>query len=741
MRLPNLDDRRWRDLTEEGRNLIPRYAPEWTDFNIHDPGITLLELFASVTEGDIYTLNRVPERHRRKFLALLGITPRSAVPSRTVAAFALDPGASPLTLPATLEVTSDQGSIPFRTLQPVTVADTEIAGLAVDDGTILADVTDAWNHQEPVLMFGRRPVPDAAFYCGFSKPLPIGEETTLYVRLAHGRTDDTERERLIRELIAAREQCSDAPHPCAVGNAPETDDQTGVLRHHSASLTWEIALASGGTVVWRELDPGAGEVVDDTRSLSLDGFVRIRVPAQMSQIQLTPKGVPLHYLRCRLSEGAFDAPPSLQTIAVNAAALEQSIPAGSMLAVAHDAAVSGTPPVPGTRAKFTFSRGADGRINVLTFLPSDAVAPAIFITSWEAPGAGSDGSLGCEMQITDTGTGEPLQTSTLRPSPVVAGTVNVYTMEENGWNSWTIRDDGDASGRTDRHVLLAGDAGVLTFGDGEAGLPVPEGVPIVATYHSTKASAGNVPAGSSLQVADSSHNRALVDLPAVLAAISWVSNPVPATGGADGESIESAEGRALEEMTRRTRAVTVGDYESLARETPGTQIARASAAPDVDGRYPCLHAPGVVTVIVIPNMPTEQPQPSAGLIAVVREYLNRRRIIGTRCEVTGPAYTTISVQAHLQCEQGVDPSRVRRDALTALATFLNPLSGGPDGTGWPFGRDVYRSEILQVLDGIPGVDNVADLGMRADEGPVVCGNICIGPRGLVVNGTHEISAA
>jgi hypothetical protein len=44
--LPNLDDRRWIDLVEEGRSLLPFYAPQWTDHNIHDPGITLLELFS-----------------------------------------------------------------------------------------------------------------------------------------------------------------------------------------------------------------------------------------------------------------------------------------------------------------------------------------------------------------------------------------------------------------------------------------------------------------------------------------------------------------------------------------------------------------------------------------------------------------------------------------------------------------------------------------------------------------------
>lgn len=68
-----LDNRRFDDLVEELRALIPRYAPEWTNHNLSDPGITLIELFCWVTEGLIYRTNRIPEASQRRFLELLGI--------------------------------------------------------------------------------------------------------------------------------------------------------------------------------------------------------------------------------------------------------------------------------------------------------------------------------------------------------------------------------------------------------------------------------------------------------------------------------------------------------------------------------------------------------------------------------------------------------------------------------------------------------------------------------------------
>lgn len=71
LKLPTLDDRRYADLVEEARRLIPIYDPDWTNHNPSDPGITLLELFAWLTEMLLYRLDRVTDEHQRKFLKLL----------------------------------------------------------------------------------------------------------------------------------------------------------------------------------------------------------------------------------------------------------------------------------------------------------------------------------------------------------------------------------------------------------------------------------------------------------------------------------------------------------------------------------------------------------------------------------------------------------------------------------------------------------------------------------------------
>ena len=52
--------------------LIPRFCPEWTDHNVSDPGIALIELFAWMTESMLYRLNQVPEKTHITFLDMVG---------------------------------------------------------------------------------------------------------------------------------------------------------------------------------------------------------------------------------------------------------------------------------------------------------------------------------------------------------------------------------------------------------------------------------------------------------------------------------------------------------------------------------------------------------------------------------------------------------------------------------------------------------------------------------------------
>src|SRR5687767_6379884 len=145
--LPNLDDRRWADLVQEGQALIPFYAPEWTDHNASDPGITLVELLAWLAEMDLYQLNRIPAWHIRKLLGLVGIWPQPPRASRTVIGFNLSAAAAPppsLYLPTSVEVEARDPygqPVRFRTLKALYIVPSQLRTIHLKNPRGYQDLT------------------------------------------------------------------------------------------------------------------------------------------------------------------------------------------------------------------------------------------------------------------------------------------------------------------------------------------------------------------------------------------------------------------------------------------------------------------------------------------------------------------------------------------------------------------------------------------------------------------------
>jgi len=330
-----------------------------------------------------------------------------------------------------------------------------------------------------------------------------------------------------------------------------------------------------------------------------------------------------------------------------------------------------------------------------------------------------------------TGTGKPLQTVTA-PQPMVRdGELELLTWEGDGWRRWRQKADFHASRRIDPDFTLDAQNGVLTFGDGERGRAVPQGALLVAAYSSTRGGRGNLPVGTIVRLADDDQLR-------YGDRIARIENPVPATGGSSGETLGEAASRAFWTVTRTGRAVTLADYEQLAHSTPRANVARAKAWSDLHPASPCTSAPGVITVVVLPHLPVVRPAPTPDLLHAVQKWLWPRRIVGTRVEVVGPDYVTVRVRARVRARAGIDAPALEQRIRAAIDRSLHPLVGGPDGTGWPFGRDVYRSEILQVIDETLGADHVLHLEFLGDDDRPLCGNVCVPATSLVAAGVHEI---
>ena len=173
---PTLDDRTFEDLFAQARALIPRYAPEWTDFNESDPGIALLQLQAFFADQLIYRLNQVPDRNYLKFLALLGITLQSASPAQVDVTFTTSSSTADAIVPAGTQLATAGGSdgspVVFSLPQAMNVT---AASLAAAPGVRLVRLPrrdDREQRSRPGVRrrSGRSPTPTARCCSGFSQP-------------------------------------------------------------------------------------------------------------------------------------------------------------------------------------------------------------------------------------------------------------------------------------------------------------------------------------------------------------------------------------------------------------------------------------------------------------------------------------------------------------------------------------------------------------------------------------------
>jgi predicted phage baseplate assembly protein len=176
---PHLDDRTFQSLVDDAKRLVQQRCPEWTDHNVSDPGVTLIETFAYMVDQLLWRLNRVPDRTYVKFLDLLGVRLAPPNAARAPVTFWLSaPQQMPVTVPAgTLVATARSESEPvvFTTLADLEIVPGALAVVASEAGGEQVDETDALARGDGFSCFGpptRTPEPGDGFYVGLSDAVP-----------------------------------------------------------------------------------------------------------------------------------------------------------------------------------------------------------------------------------------------------------------------------------------------------------------------------------------------------------------------------------------------------------------------------------------------------------------------------------------------------------------------------------------------------------------------------------------
>lgn len=242
--------------------------------------------------------------------------------------------------------------------------------------------------------------------------------------------------------------------------------------------------------------------------------------------------------------------------------------------------------------------------------------------------------------------------------------------------------------------MLDAEAGTVRFGNGVRGRAPQIGERVrVVEYLWGGGAAGNVGAKAISKVTGFGQLKA--------------SNPLPATGGAEGEALAAALERVPGEFRRHDRAVTASDFQELALQTPGAVVGRAECMPLFDPKTKSTEAAGVVSVVVWPAQDLKHPNapvPDRALLRQVCTWLDARRLVTTELYVIPPTYRAIAVSIGLQAKPGYGIEAVRRWVELVIRQYLAPLPPyGPNGQGWPLGRAVYGPELEAAALQVEGV--------------------------------------
>jgi hypothetical protein len=713
LQIPKIDDRRYQDLLDEALNRVPVHNPEWTNFNRSDPGVTLIEIFAFMTESLLYRANLIPERNRAKFLQLLGIPLNSATSARGIVAFLnergpvdqkiilktgseVNAGQVPFRLERGLDILPIEGRVYFK--RPLKNQATEVEDYyrqlyASFKGDSTLDDNVDLKLYETTLLAGNN-----------EKGTSLAEDTidnSIWIALLARENENPEDAR--KEIVGKT---------LSLGIVPALDKTEMILppggqksnAENSEFLTYQLpkmpdSEATAPEDKWKlptDLKRRIPEYIPlGTRpaaDVSIEpGIVEIPLPANKEELRFWSNLEPLEL-------GADDFPPNLEDTKLN----ERLI---TWLRISA------------TAIKFRF---------LWIGINASTVTQRTRVTN----------------EVLPDGTGEPDQKVKLTRASIVSRSARLFVTTGTETEEWTEIDDLLAAGtevsapdlrqppgtkpgkqKSPKVFMVNAESGEIQFGDGMHGQRPPLGAKISVSYDYGAGIAGNVGAGA-------------IKTSPILPAGVKVSNPIRTWGGANSENVLDGEKQVTRYLQHRERLVTNSDFKLIALRAPGVSIGRVEIIPTFNPEFSPNEpgdAPGAVTVMVIPRYDARQPdapEPNRLFLDTICRHLDERRLITTEIFVRGPVYKPIWISVGINVVAEKPVAEVREAVKQALLDFLAPINpavadslvdqiNGLDdeiNNGWRLRKPVAAKELLAVASRVTGVMFINDVLLAGADG-------------------------
>ncbi|MBD2120532.1 putative baseplate assembly protein [Trichocoleus sp. FACHB-262] len=696
----NLDDRTFKDLVDECLLRIPRYCPEWTHHNPSDPGVTLIELFAWLTDQMLLRFNQVPRRQYVAFLELLGINLQPPAPAHTVLSFYLtrpqDIQRSIPTIPAGAEVatqrTETEMAIVFSTDQELPLGVPWIRHFLTEETAanspqqVRDRLSSHWTRDNLGRWTGRQqavfqsmPQAGDSFYLVFDGAEPL--DGAILALTIEG----------------------------------EPAGSTGINPNRPPRC-WEAWNGEQWqSVLLKEDDDGTrGFSFNDVDRRGQNGLSEADVILHLPLVwaPVTFAGYYGRWLRCSCLPSdteRFSRSPQLTTLfAQNLGGRALA----SQCARITNELVGESNGTPGQ----TFFLQSQG---ILERQPGEylqVTPPGEPPQCWTEVENFSASGPSDRHYTLDSRTGRIQFGPLIREPNHLQEEVQLRRQEQ--WQGQTL-----AQTQVERVETLERQYGAT---------PARDALLHMVAYRTGGGDRGNVP------------RHALRILKTALPYVKQVTNHEPARDGANAENLEEAVLRVPRLLRTRNRAVTAEDYETLTLQA-SRAVGRAYC-PKQQGS-----AVGIVSVYVVPRVsPTDwnlgmAPETftlSSPLRKEIEQFLGDRCLLGTQVQLRQPDYVGVSVQAVLGVEAdyrvGLARRSLRQQLTQALYQLLNPLTGGRQGTGWEMGAPLYLSDLVRLLQNTSGVQfletiQLFELRSKMDwqRQPVTTGMIDPGPTGVI----------
>lgn len=699
--VPPLDDRDYADILRDALARIPVHNPEWTNFNDSDPGVTIIQLFAFMTESILYRANQIPERNRLKFLQLLGVPLPPAAPAQGFVTLTNERGRLASTpLAAGQDVRA--GQVRFRTTQGLEVLPVE-AQLFYKRPLPPDGERDELYRQLYADLLGN--TANAAFYETAPMTQPTAEGTLPVLDLADSSTTVDGclwialLTRPADNVAAVRSQLTNKT--LTLGIMPYLEDEG-------------VSVAAGQTnrtdAIMPYLEDEEGSVAEEqtNRTAAVDAPVRWEI-ADTTSGNSTPRYRPLE----TRSNGSFLSAPGLVELKLPATVAELT----SWNFAELEPGLEGTQEYPPSLLDTDLSDRVVTwiRLRLDKTLSQKSIKTKL---SWVGINATQ-----VEQKIlivgegVGTGTGEPDQCYRLANAPILPDSL-VLTVGNEPWQriddllaadpEVQVQDPrlpiyqsevvtGVKAELRTKVFTLDPESGNICFGDGAHGARPRATQRIVASYASGGGRQGNVGIGSI--------NRS----PQIPAGFK-VTNPIRTWGGDDAQLVARAEQAVARYVQHRDRLMSVQDFKDITWQTPGVDLGRVDVLPLFNPTEPTAGSrPGAVTVMVIPaSAATDNPRPDQFFLESVCNHLQPRRLVTTELYIYGPQYVDVWVSVGIQVLGGYASGPVREAVKQALYHFLSPLQGGQQRTGWPLNVPVLPQELEAVVARVEGVRLVND---------------------------------